>query len=80
MIIALGGSSAKALLDTSDGILKLRGHWKDYQIGADAAVLMPMIHPAYLLRNPEQKALAWKDLRAIYRKAQEMKLKFCADF
>ena len=68
MIITLGGSSTKALLATNEGILKTRGRWHDYDTGAGIVPLLPMLHPAYLLRTPGQKALAWQDLRRVYRR------------
>lgn len=65
MIVALGGVSAKQLLDTSTGIMRLRGRWSEISIGGRPVPVMPMFHPAYLLRTPAQKKYAWADLRAI---------------
>ena len=63
LVVALGGSSAKTLLGTSTGILKLRGRWHEIDDGTGRKVpLLPTLHPAYLLRSPGQKALAWHDL------------------
>ena len=63
LLVALGGSAAKTLLGTSTGILKLRGTWHEIDDGAGRMVpLLPTLHPAYLLRSPGQKALAWHDL------------------
>ncbi|MEK9843055.1 hypothetical protein [Thalassospira sp.] len=51
------------------GITRLRGTWKELVFGDGAkADLTAMFHPAYLLRTPEQKRLAWRDLRAIAQK------------
>lgn len=60
LLLLLGGSSAKNLLDTTDGILKLRGKWRTY--AATQVPALPTLHPAYLLRQPAQKRLAWRDL------------------
>ena len=76
ILITLGGSSTKALLSTTEGILKLRGQWRDHDINGNAVPMMAMLHPAYLLRTPAQKNLAWKDLRQLYRKAESHGLKF----
>lgn len=67
LIVALGGSAASALLDTTDGINRLRGRWFDYRVpGLDAPVpLMPTFHPSYLLRTPQQKREAWRDMLTI---------------
>jgi DNA polymerase len=61
-LILLGGASAKQLLQTSEGILKLRGRWQAYPTGLREIRAMATLHPAYLLRQPLQKRLAWRDL------------------
>ena len=76
IVITLGGSSTKALLSTTEGILKLRGQWRDYDVNGTAVPMMAMLHPAYLLRTPAQKSLAWRDLRQLYRKIETDGLKF----
>jgi len=69
VVICLGGSSAKALMEEDRGITRLRGTWKEMVFGDGAkADLTAMFHPAYLLRTPEQKRLAWRDLRAVAQK------------
>jgi len=60
-IIALGNVAARTLLKTSEGITALRGSWKQYY----TIPLMPTFHPAYLLRNPKDKALVWKDIQDV---------------
>lgn len=66
-LIFAGGISAKAMLNRTEGITRLRGRWFDYQSAGLAKPLpaMPMLHPAYLLRNPDAKREAWKDLLAL---------------
>ena len=66
VIVTLGGSSTKALLNTQDGILKCRGKWHEFDHGAGKIPLLATLHPAYLLRTPGQKALAWQDLRMLH--------------
>ncbi len=66
-LLLAGGISAKTLLGRSQGILKLRGHWAHYQ---HAGLVRPIpalasLHPAYLLRQPGQKRLAWRDFLAL---------------
>ncbi len=68
IVVALGGTAAKALLDRGEGITRLRGKWFDWAAGSDAGALIPFIstyHPAYLLRNPEAKRQAWHDLLTV---------------
>ena len=68
IIVALGGVSAKALLDTDLGILKLRGHFQEKQFGLEQPIrILPTLHPAYLLRAPAQKKLAFQDLVLLKR-------------
>lgn len=57
-----GGAAANAMLGVPDGIMKLRGKWRDIEIGARKVKVMPTLHPAYLLRTPAHKRLAWRDL------------------
>ncbi|MNC98707.1 hypothetical protein D3C83_167550 [compost metagenome] len=49
-------------METSEGILKLRGRWRDYDTGTRVIRAMATLHPAYLLRQPLQKRLVWRDL------------------
>ena len=64
-LVLLGGAAAKELLDSADGILRLRGRWRDYDTGARTIRAMATLHPAYLLRQPLQKRLAWRDFLAL---------------
>ena len=64
MLLLVGGASAKAMLKTEEGILTLRGRWRDWR-SADAAIslpALPTLHPAFLLRQPAAKKHAWTDL------------------
>ncbi len=65
-ILLLGGAPAKSLLGQAGGILKLRGRWHDLDTGDGLARrAMATLHPAYLLRSPAQKRLAYADLLAL---------------
>jgi DNA polymerase len=65
IVVMLGGSAAAALTGTKDGILKARGRWTEYGAGARTIPAVATLHPAYLLRTPLQKRLAWRDFRAL---------------
>lgn len=67
ILILVGGTAAKTLLRTNQGIMRLRGRWFSYQgPGMDAPIpARALFHPAYLLRSPAQKREAWQDLLAI---------------
>ncbi len=65
VIIFLGGVAAKEMLETATGIMRLRGKWTTFK-GADKEYpALPSLHPAYLLRQPGQKRLAWNDFLLI---------------
>jgi DNA polymerase len=64
-LVLLGASAAQTLLEEKEGIMRLRGHWRDYRCGDKIVPALPMLHPAYLLRVPLKKAQAWRDLRAL---------------
>jgi DNA polymerase len=62
ILLLLGGAAAKQVLDTEQGIMKLRGKWKTYELGGRSIRTMATLHPAFLLRNPVSKRMAWRDL------------------
>lgn len=76
VLVFVGGTAAATLLDSRDGITRLRGRWFDYPAGAEnadtAIAAMPIFHPAYLLRNPALKRLAWIDLLAIKARSEDI--------
>lgn len=57
-LVVLGNSATKTLLATTDGITRLRGRWSDWR----GVPVLPMFHPAALLREPTKKRAAWADL------------------
>ncbi|HEX5998275.1 MAG TPA: uracil-DNA glycosylase [Hyphomicrobiaceae bacterium] len=64
-VLLLGGSAAKAVLDVTDGIMRLRGKWRDVTLGGRKVRALATLHPAYLLRTPSAKRMAWRDLLAV---------------
>ncbi len=65
VMILLGAVAARHVLGLNDGIMKLRGRWLDYRIGSEMIPVLPTLHPAYLLRQPAHKKLAWRDLQSL---------------
>ncbi|MEP6568785.1 MAG: uracil-DNA glycosylase [Acidobacteriota bacterium] len=61
VIVVLGNTAMKNLLDTRQGITKARGEFQDYQ----GVKVMPTFHPAYLLRDPSKKKETWEDLKKV---------------
>ncbi len=66
-LVALGGPAAMALLGQAESVGRLRGRWFTYQTAQMSRPIpaTALFHPAYLLRSPLQKRLAWRDLLAI---------------
>ncbi|WP_045365204.1 uracil-DNA glycosylase [Methyloceanibacter caenitepidi] len=68
VIVLLGGAAAKSMLETSEGIMRLRGKWKLYHAKDRDIPTLATLHPAYLLRSPEAKRYAWRDLLMLKEK------------
>lgn len=73
VLVFLGGASAAALTGAKEGILRLRGRWLDYATAKRPIRAIATLHPAYLLRQPLQKRVAWRDLQAIRKALAEAK-------
>jgi uracil-DNA glycosylase family 4 len=65
VLVCLGSPAAQALLEVKDGIMRTRGRWLAYHTGTREIRAIATFHPAYLLRQPLQKRLAWRDFLAI---------------
>jgi uracil-DNA glycosylase len=61
VIVCLGATAAKTILNTERGISQFRGEWLEFR----GRKLMVTYHPAYLLRNPAAKSDVWKDLQKV---------------
>jgi uracil-DNA glycosylase family 4 len=64
-IVCLGATPTQRLTGRTDGILKLRGKWLSHTANGRNIPLLPTLHPAYLLRQPSQKRLSWRDLLSL---------------
>ena len=62
VLVLLGGAAAKTILNSSEGIMRLRGKWLSYSCSGHDLPTLATLHPAFLLRKPEQKRFAWRDL------------------
>lgn len=67
VLVCLGKPSSQAILNVTDGIVKTRGKWFDYDTGTRRIKAIATFHPAYLLRQPISKRQTWQDLRAIQK-------------
>lgn len=70
IILALGSPAAKTLLQTTRGVMSLRGRWQTWQ----NAAVMCTFHPAYLLRRPEDKRKTFDDLKLVRQRYDELSL------
>ena len=65
VLMLTGGAAAKTLLGTTEGIMRLRGRWRQFATSGGSIDVMPTFHPAFLLRSPARKREAWRDLLAV---------------
>lgn len=73
VLVTLGGPSAKTLLNTTEGVMRLRGNWKTHVMPSGTTIpAMPTLHPAYLLRNPAHKKFAWRDFLEVKAKLRSL--------
>jgi DNA polymerase len=74
IIVSLGRPAANQLLGTDAPITALRGRFHDYALPADGVRLkiMPTFHPAYLLRDPSKKRIAWEDLKLVMAELERL--------
>jgi uracil-DNA glycosylase family 4 len=64
VLVALGKFAAQFLLETDEGMMRMRGRWGSYR----GIPVMPTYHPSFLLRQPERKKEAWEDLLKVLAK------------
>ncbi|NOZ32012.1 MAG: uracil-DNA glycosylase [Alphaproteobacteria bacterium] len=65
IIVTLGAAATREIFGTTTGILRMRGQWRDIVMGKHACSALATLHPAYLLRQPAQKGLVWRDMLAL---------------
>jgi uracil-DNA glycosylase family 4 len=72
VIVLLGAVAARHVMGITEGIMRSRGRWMEYRVGDRMVPIMPTLHPAYLLRQPAHKKLAWRDLQALAQKIEQL--------
>jgi len=75
ILILMGSTAMESLFGSKIKITKERGNWKDIIINNKTYLCMITFHPAYLLRQPEQKKYSWADLKEIKKKIDQLNLK-----
>ena len=74
ILIIMGGTAMEALIGNNFKISKERGIWKDVIIKGKTYLSIVTFHPAYLLRQPDQKKYSWIDLKEIKKKITELNI------
>jgi uracil-DNA glycosylase family 4 len=74
VIVLLGAVAARHVMGITEGIMKSRGRWMEYRVGERMVPILPTLHPAYLLRQPAHKKLAWRDLQALAARMEALGL------
>lgn len=66
-VLLLGAAAARSVLRTEEGILRIRGQWREWRLaeGDVSAPVLATLHPAFLLRQPQAKRQAWADMLAL---------------
>ena len=74
ILVLLGSTALNSLVGNSEVISKARGKWIQKKIGENNIWVIASFHPAFLMRQPEQKKLAWVDLKMIRQKSKDLKI------
>ena len=74
ILIIMGGTAMESLIGNNFKISKERGIWKDIIIKGKTYLSIVTFHPAYLLRQPDQKKYSWIDLKEIKKKINELNI------
>lgn len=72
-VLLLGAAAARSVLHTEEGILRIRGQWREWRLaeGDVSAPVLATLHPAFLLRQPQAKRQAWADMLALAARLDE---------
>ena len=74
ILILLGSTALNAIIGNATVISKARGKWIQKEIGTVKPWIIASFHPAFLMRQPEQKKLAWIDLKMVRDKIKNLKI------
>ena len=75
ILILLGSTALNTIIGDQEVISKVRGKWFEKKIGKCSAFVIASFHPAFLIRQPGQKAMSWIDLKMIRQKINELNIK-----
>jgi len=74
ILILLGGAALNAIVGDNEIISEIRGKWIEKKIGICNTLVIASFHPAFLMRQPDQKKLSWIDLKMIKKKISDFKI------
>ena len=74
ILILLGSTALNAIIDNNKTISNVRGKWIEKKIGICNTSVIVSFHPAFLMRQPDQKKLSWLDLKMIRKKIVDLKI------
>ena len=72
ILVLLGSTALNAIIGNEKIISKVRGKWMKKKIGNCDPYIIASFHPAFLMRQPDQKKLAWTDLKLIREKMKQL--------
>ena len=75
IILLLGSTALNTIIGDKDVISKARGKWFEKKIGKNLTFIIASFHPAFLMRQPDQKKMSWIDLKMIRQKIVDLKIK-----
>ena len=75
ILVLLGSTALNSILGSEKVISKARGIWVTKQIGSWKTNVIASFHPAYLMRQPDQKKHSWVDLKMIKKKLEDLNIK-----
>ena len=75
ILVLLGSTALNSILGSEKVISKARGIWVTKQIGSWKTNVIASFHPAYLMRQPDQKKYSWVDLKMIKKKLEDLNIK-----
>ncbi len=74
ILILLGSTALNAIIGNDKVISDARGKWIEKKIGSCNTLIIASFHPAFLMRQPDQKKLSWIDLKMIRKKILDLKI------
>jgi len=75
ILFLLGSTALNAIIGNREVISKARGKWSEKTFGKTKVQTIASFHPAFLMRQPDQKKYTWEDLKILEKKMSELKIK-----